>query len=304
MKIAVIMPTYNAGDRFESLCRSIVSQKNKIAEFIIVDSSSSDGTSEVAKKYATQFRSIPKKEFDHGSTRTYAAKLASSEILIFLTQDIEIISDETFSELIKPFADDAKIAAIYGKQLAHDNGSFFARTLRDFNYPDESFIKSAEDSAILGIKVAQLSNPFTAYKAENLEEIGFFKQGLIFGEDMYAGGKFLLSGYRLSYCSSAVVKHSHNYNLVTDFRRYFDLGVFLKCESWIRDEFGGPTNDGFNYVKKEFTQIIKKNKLHLLPEFFARNLFKLIGYKLGGLYRYFPKPILLVCSMNKGWWDK
>lgn len=305
MKVAVIIPTYNAGNRFEDLCKSVISQKPKVDEFIIVDSSSTDGTSEVGKKFATQFRSIPKKEFDHGSTRTYAAKLSTSDILIFLTQDIEIFSDETFSKLLNPcFINDPKIAATYGRQIPHDNANFFATNLRNFNYWDHSFIKSREDSAKFGLKVAQLSNPFTAYKAEALENIGFFKQGLILGEDMYAGGKFLLSGYSLSYCSTSVIKHSHNYDLAADFRKYFDLGVFLKSESWIKDEFGGATSDGFNYLKMELSEIIKQNKLYLLPEFFLRNIAKLLGFRLGKLFKYLPKSWISIFSMHKDWWDK
>ena len=304
MKIAVIIPTYNAGCEFEKLCKWVLAQSIIINEFIIIDSSSSDGTQDIAPNYATEFISIPQSEFDHGSTRTLAAKISNSDILIYLTQDIEIISKNTFSELLTCFDDAPNVAAVYGRQLPHINAGFFAKCLRGFNYPNDSFTKSFSDKSSLGIKVAQLSNPFTAYRAEKLIEIGYFKEGLIFGEDMYAGGKFLLAGYQLSYCSTAVIRHSHNYSLMTDFNRYFDLGVFLTCESWIEKDFGGPANDGFKYVKHELLKVFNEKKFHLLFEFVLRNFLKISGYKLGKLYRYLPKLIVLSFSMNKGWWKK
>jgi len=52
---------------------------------------------------------------------------------------------------------------------------------------------------LYGIKTAFLSNSFSAYRKKALQEIGWFKDNLILGEDTYAGAKLLLKGYKIAY---------------------------------------------------------------------------------------------------------
>jgi len=44
-----------------------------------------------------------------------------------------------------------------------------------------------------------------------LEEIGWFREKLIMGEDTFAGARMLLAGYKIAYVADAQVYHSHNY---------------------------------------------------------------------------------------------
>ncbi len=65
-----------------------------------------------------------------------------------------------------------------------------------------------------------------------------------------------------------------------EFKRYFDIGVFHKCENWILEEFGKPKGEGIRYIKSELRFLLDNCVYHLLPESFIRNILKFIGYKL------------------------
>ena len=301
--ISIIIPTYNAQNYLIKLLDKIKSQSLTDYELIIIDSSSSDETFKIAKNYTDNVIVIPQNEFDHGGTRAKAAELAQGDILVFLTQDALPYDEDTLKNIIKVFEDE-NIAAAYGKQLAYADTNLFGKHLRAFNYSDQSYVRKLEDKNIFGIKTAQLSNSFAAYKKDVLMRTGNFKDGLILGEDVYTGAKILDAGYALAYVAEAKVYHSHSYTIVQEFKRYFDIGVFHKCESWILDEYGKAEGEGSKYVKSELKYLIEQHAYHLLPEFFVRNGMKYLGYKLGQNYEKLPKKLVEKFSMHHRWWKK
>jgi len=92
MKISVVIPTYNAEEHLPVLFEKLKAQSIAF-ELVIIDSSSTDTTPTLAKKAADTLLTIPKKTFDHGGTRTIAAKKATGDIIVFLTQDAVPCSD-------------------------------------------------------------------------------------------------------------------------------------------------------------------------------------------------------------------
>ena len=155
MNISVIIPTYNGQKYLPELLDRLKKQTISF-ELIIIDSSSADNTISIAQQYTNNIITIPQIEFDHGGTRTKAAKRASGDIIIFLTQDA--IPFDTFSveNILQPFKNQ-KIVAAYGRQIPHKNATLFAKHLRTFNYADTSYIRSLEDKKLFGIKTAFLS---------------------------------------------------------------------------------------------------------------------------------------------------
>ena len=303
MKFSVIIPTYNAGDDFELLLKAISQKSIMDYELIIVDSSSSDNTLNIAKQYADSVVVIPSSEFDHGGTRAKAAQLANGEIVVFLTQDAILYDNNTIENIIKHFEDE-KVGAAYGRQLSYQDTNLFGKHLREFNYPDVTLLRTKDDIKKYGIKTAQLSNSFAAYRKSVLMKTGNFKDGLILGEDVYAGAKMILAGYTLVYTNEAKVYHSHSYTVWEEFKRYFDIGVFHKCESWILESFGKPEGEGIKYIKSEVRYLLSNNAGYLLPEWFVRNGMKYLGYMLGQKYQKLPTWVIKKFSMHHRWWSK
>jgi len=302
--IAVIIPTYNASKYLSKLFKILRQQTVNINEIIIIDSSSTDNTVDIAKTYGAEIVIISKDEFDHGGTRTKAGKISKGDILIYLTQDALPYDEHTIENIVKPFQNDEKIGAALGRQLPYPDATPFAKHLRLFNYPDKSYLRSIEDKEKYGLKACFCSNSFAAYRRAALEEIEWFKDNLIFGEDACAGAKLLLAGYKIAYMAEAKVYHSHNYTIVQELKRYFDLGVFHKSEHWLLEEFGRAEGEGKKYLKSELSFLFGKHKLYLLPEFIIRNGMKFLGYKLGRNFDNLPTSLTRYLSMNKNYWDK
>ncbi|OOF53788.1 glycosyl transferase [Rodentibacter genomosp. 2] len=303
MKTSIIIPTYNAEKHIGKLLDNLNQQTFRDYELIIIDSSSKDRTIEIASKYTDNIVIIPSSEFDHGGTRAKAAGIATGDILVYFTQDA-LPYDEYCLENILYVFNDSNIVAAYGRQFSYPETNLFGKHLRLFNYPDRTGFRSKDNISKYGIKTAQLSNSFSAYRKSCLIEQGNFKDGLILGEDVYIGAKFILAGYALAYVSEAKVYHSHSYTVWEEFKRYFDIGVFHQCEKWILDSFGKVEGEGAKYVKSEFKYLIDNSAWVLIPEWFIRNGMKFLGYKLGQNYQKLPMNIIKKLSMHHRWWSK
>ncbi len=299
--VSIIIPTYNGEIYLEKVLLSVRRQTFKNFELIIIDSSSTDRTIEIANKYADRIILIPKEEFDHGGTRTKAGKLSNGSILVYLTQDC-VMEDETTLEKLLNVFEDSKIGAAYGRQIPYEYTNIFGKHLREFNYPEKSNIRCKSDIVNYGIKTAFLSNSFCAYRRSALDNVGWFKDGLIIAEDMYVGAKLILDGYCIAYVADALVYHSHSYTPLQEFKRYFDIGVMHTMEKWIIENFGKAEGEGLKYIISGIKYLKEKNSYHLIPEFLFRSLLKFIGYNLGKKYTFIPKRIIKTLSMNKDWW--
>ena len=82
--VSVIVPTCNAGDSFYKFAELIKKQTANIVQVLIIDSSSTDKTVEIAKENGFTVEVIDRKDFGHGKTRQYALENVNSEIVVFL----------------------------------------------------------------------------------------------------------------------------------------------------------------------------------------------------------------------------
>ena len=300
-KIACVIPTYNGYKDLSRLLDSLEFQSVGF-DILVVDSSSTDGTQDVGRLRAKNFTSILGSEFNHGGTRQMmVSNNPEYDIYVFMTQDAYLEDANAVDSLLELFQDE-KVAAVCGRQLPHLEASPLAEHARFFNYPATSLVKSIDDANNLGIKVAFMSNSFAAYRSKALLEVGGFPEHVIFAEDMYVAAKMLLNGWEVAYAGNACCRHSHNYTLMEEFRRYFDMGVFHAREPWIRERFGGAGGEGLRYVRSEL-KFLGLSRLYLWPSAILRNACKLIAYKLGQKEKSLPKGLKKKLGMYKRYWD-
>lgn len=300
--VAVIIPTYNGVNDLHRLLDSLDSQTLQF-DLLIVDSGSVDGTAELARKRSRYFKSIATKDFNHGGTRQQMVQDAPGyDIYVFLTQDAYLENASSLQHLIQPFSDDARVGAVCGRQLPHLDATPLAQHARQFNYPATSHITQYDASGKNGLKTAFMSNSFAAYRRDALLEAGGFPEHVILSEDMFVTAQMLLKGWKIAYAAQAECRHSHNYTVLEEFRRYFDIGVFHARESWIREKFGGAGGEGLRYVESEL-KFLGLKRLHLWPSSLWRNACKLIGYKLGQNEHRLPGAIKKNLSMHRRYWN-
>ena len=300
--ISVIIPTRNGGSRFGEVLSALRQQRRAVAEILVIDSGSSDETLVLARQHGARIITIDPRDFDHGGTRSLAARSATGDFLVYLTQDAVPADPDALDQLLAPLADE-RVAASYGRQLPHPEASCFARHLRAFNYPAHSAVRCFEDRVRYGFKTAFISNSFAAYRCAPLRAAGFFPEGLVFGEDTFAVAKLLRRGYCVAYAAEARVLHSHNYTLAQDCRRYFDIGVAHATNQDILASFGSPAGEGRRFVASELAFLLREKLFLRLPESLVRNAAKLAAYHLGKRYALLPRGLARWCSLNRGWWS-
>ena len=84
----MVIPTLNAGAGFEELLKRISEQEASFDYgLLVVDSGSTDGTAELARRYGASVHRISQNEFDHGATRNLGVSL-SGRLDRFLSRGI------------------------------------------------------------------------------------------------------------------------------------------------------------------------------------------------------------------------
>lgn len=279
-KVALFIPTYNAGENFKDVVKKIKDQADVIDYLYIIDSSSKDNTVKIAKSYGFDVDIIASQEFGHGKTRTQAAKkLKKFDYVIMMTQDV-YLQENALKNLITFIEKTPEMALAYGKQEVDlKNGTIFESYLRQFNYPENSQIKTINDKKKYGIKTVFSSDAFVIYNLDMLKEVNYFDESLDFAEDMHTAFKLINKRYSIGYCSKARVYHSHNYKFKEEFKRYKNIGQFHRDHKYIQDQFGSNDSEGMKLVFREIRYLLAKGKFYLIPESIVRNILKYLGYK-------------------------
>ena len=303
MQISVIIPTKNGAEQLRELLASLKTQSLQPDQVLVIDSSSSDSTTSVAREYGAELLEIEEREFDHGGTRSFGAQTARGDILIFLTQDALPADQNLLKNLVAPLRESSDICLSYARQLPSFNATDIAAHLRFFNYPEQPEIRAFDDRARLGLQCVFTSNSCSAYRKSSLKEIGYFETGLIFGEDSCAAGRLLENGLRIAYAADAKVYHSHDYSISDEFCRYFDIGVFHTNQKWLLDLYGGTGGRGLDYVRSGCSYLAKRRRYGLIGEFMVRVVFKFTAYRLGCMHRKLPTKLCAKMSLNSNWWD-
>ncbi|GAB4015096.1 glycosyltransferase family 2 protein [Spirosoma koreense] len=299
--ISVVIPTYNAATYLPSLLDRLANQT--IAhELIIIDSSSTDQTPILLKERGIAFHSIPAKEFNHGATRNFGVSLATHENVIMLTQDALPADNKALERLVAMMNRQPTIGMAYGRQLAYPQAQLMSQFARLTNYPPQSIIKSKADISRLGIRTCHCSNSFAVYRKSVLLSVGGFPTDTVLGEDVVVGAHLIQNGYSIAYCADALVYHSHDYTMMEEFRRYFDIGAFHQQQRPLLKPFQRAESEGFRYVLDEWKYLKQHHAMASIPNQLVRTGAKYIGYRLGRLYDKMPVSLRQRLSMHPRFW--
>ena len=302
MRTALIIPTRNASSHLDRLLPALRMQTLQPDETLVVDSASSDDTVARFREFGVRVEVIDAKDFNHGGTRRWASEQVDGDVLIVMTQDAIPAEPETFANLVGELQLDPLNGVAYGRQVPHPDAGGGGAQARHFNSPPQSRSKSLADAPELGIKTCFSSDSFSVYRRSALQAVGGFPADVIGSEDAYVAARMLLEGYKVRYAATALVYHSHDYRLMDEFHRYFDIGVFYGREPWIRQAFGDAGGEGKRYVLAELRALREAGALHRVPEVLVRSAFKLLGYRLGHLERQLPLALKRRISMFPGYW--
>jgi rhamnosyltransferase len=279
MKISVVIPTFNAGTCIGHLLSKLKSQDTAPFEIIIIDSSSADDTVKIAKESGARTIVIPKQTFNHGKTRNIAALGARGDILVFMTQDALPVDNSLLRMLTAPLGE-PDIGVAFGRHIPRTDASLLEIFARHFNYPDKGSVKGISDIRDYGIKTFFSSNACSAVKKDLFLNAGMFPEGIRANEDMLIAARLILQGYKIAYVADAKVFHSHNYSLLKQFRRYYNIGSSLRNNKWILDH-ARPEGEGMKFMKEQVRFVLKQHRFFLVPYIFLESVTKYAGFRIG-----------------------
>jgi rhamnosyltransferase len=245
---------------------------------LVVNSSSNDGTVELAEQLGAGVLVVPRNQFNHGATREIARRALGTDIVVMMTPDATPVSQDLLDNLVRPIVH-GKASIAYARQVPRKGADFFEAFPRQFNYPDRSELRSIADVKRLGPQTFFCSNVCAAWSNAALDSIGGFSPTLSL-EDAVATVKLLNAGHTIAYCADAVAEHSHNYSLSQEFRRHFDTG-YVRAEH--RKSLLAQTGDernGAGYASAMLYRLIREHP-HAIPYALANIACKYAGYRLG-----------------------
>jgi rhamnosyltransferase len=299
----IIIPVRNGGERWREAAAALHDAVENPSIVAVVDSGSADGSDMVAESLGFELERIDPRTFNHGRTRQAAVDrfCQGKTFALFLTHDAVIEGPGSLTNLLEAFSN-PRVGAAYGRQVPHHNAGVFGRHSTSFLYPATSDVRTLASAARHGIRTAYISNSFAAYRIGALNECGGFPSTLILGEDTHVALRMLMAGWSISYCATALVRHSHDYSVFQEMQRYFDFGVLHAQLPELLRELGEPEGDGLRFVKSELRYMSAAAPWRL-PEVAVRNGAKYFGYRLGRVFRKLPNSLRRRLSMTTGYWD-
>jgi glycosyltransferase involved in cell wall biosynthesis/GT2 family glycosyltransferase len=220
--VTIVIPVYNGGGLLKRVVEACL-QQDLDAEFeiLIIDSSSTDRCIEhLPQDNRIRIHRISKGEFGHGRTRNLGVSLAHGEFVAFITQDALPANNMWLMNLIAPLQTDRKVAGVFGCHIAHeghgpltsyDLDQHFNRWIfRSHRKPIElEESRKKPDTPISNHERFYSDNNSclrkTAWKQIPLPEVTY-------GEDQLWAIAILRHGFKKAYASTAIVRHSHEYN--------------------------------------------------------------------------------------------
>lgn len=211
MKFSVVTVTYNSERTIKDTFESVLKQKYRPLEYIIVDGLSNDKTMDIVKSYAPifekqgiEFRYISEKDSGISNAFNKGIKMATGEVIGIINSD-DLIYEDAVENVIKNVEDD--IAVYYGDcVIFNDNqkGRFLVKPKKDLDmlkqqmcvyHPSTFVMKSAYDKYgvfqenlrycmdrelllrfyVAGLKFKYINLPLACYREGGVNQVNYRK---------------------------------------------------------------------------------------------------------------------------------
>ena len=276
MNIKIIIPILNPTEDFFRKNLQMLKDQTVKVDIILINSGD-----KIPEDLAYQVINIDKKDFNHANTRNMALNF-DADYYLFMTQDALPFDEYLVENLYKGFIDRDTVVS-YARQMTYSNADIIEVFARNTNYPDISKLKSKDDLATLGIKTFFNSDSCSMYDVKYFKSIKGFKKDLNTNEDMEYAARAILNNKKIYYNATAKVYHSHNFNILEVWKRYNQIGIFFKENSWISKSvalYVKTESSGIKQAKAELVFILKNKPVYLFKSVLF-SFTKFFAFKLG-----------------------
>jgi rhamnosyltransferase len=219
MTVTVALPVRDGGPLLGAVLDAVRGQEvDRPVEVLVIDSGSTDGSAELARRHGARVVEIPPAEFSHGATRNRLMELASGDHVAFLSQDSEPADSGWLAALLRGFEAADDVALVFGPQRPRPDASPMVRRELTELFARFGGARVDRGDAALG--------PATFFSSANgavarwaWERVPF--RPVAYAEDQVLAREMLAAGFAKAYVPEAAVIHSHDLPPIQAFRRYF-----------------------------------------------------------------------------------
>lgn len=244
LKATVVILTKNPGTVFRQVLNAVCNQQvNFLYEILVLDSGSTDGTTEFVLNHKganIRLHEIAPSSFGHGKTRNLGVSLSLGEYVVMLTHDACPATPEWLKNLVQMADSDPKIAGVFGKHIAYPEANIFTKQELEVHFSGFNATPIVELEDYERYQNDAGYRQFLHFFSDNNALIRKSVWNKIpypdvdFAEDQIWAQKVIEAGFRKGYAKDAIVFHSHDYALIERLQRSFDESyAFLKLFGYI-----------------------------------------------------------------------
>jgi O-antigen biosynthesis protein len=233
-RVTVAIPVLNGAPLLDEVLSAVRGQRDvPDVEILIVDSGSTDGSQEIARRHGAVLHEIPAAEFSHGGTRNRMMAMAEGDRVAFLTQDATPAHDRWLASLLEGFGQADDVAAVFGPHDPRPDASHMIKAEMERHFASwgnggREIDVQRLDPTPKGIEAYRefpgqltfLSDVNCAVARWAWERIPY--REVPYAEDQLLGRELIEAGLAKVFHPDARVLHSHDYPPMLFFRRYFD----------------------------------------------------------------------------------
>jgi GT2 family glycosyltransferase len=232
--VSLILPVKSQERDIRELLPLVLGQAAAVRlELIAVDSGSHDGTVEALQEYGATVIGIDPADFDHGISRTLAARHARGDVLLFMSGRSRPVDDRWLAPLLSVLDEDPHAAGACSRVIPHPDADVLtAKDVgRELSGSTARTRKAIQDWRLYEGLSAEERRAFlnfhtvgSAIRADVFAKTPF-RSVRTLGEDLLWAREVTEAGWSLWHEPTSRIYHSHNYTLPDLFSRNVDDGL-------------------------------------------------------------------------------
>jgi rhamnosyltransferase len=245
-KASIVILAFNSQKTIGNVLDGVFNQNTNIKyDVLVIDSSSLDGTLDIARKYPVKIHIIPKEEFNHGDTRNIGASMTTAPYICYLSHDA-VPTQEWLEPLIECLEQNDDAAGAYSRQLPREDAPLVIKRAHNEEWCYGSEIGFENNFPDLN------QRPSEIYKSIFFTDVSSCLKRAIWekhpfrncetAEDILWASDVLKAGYTTLYQPKSLVVHSHIRNIKKHFMNNLNHAKTMKKLIIIDDIFSLHTN--------------------------------------------------------------